>query len=59
MRNERAALLHLAAEGIRVAGGAPFFPGDTSTPHIRVTSGLVDPEHAAEVAAALTAAAVA
>jgi DNA-binding transcriptional MocR family regulator len=59
VRNERAAMLHLAAEGIRVAGGTPFFPGDTSTPHIRVTSGLVDPEHAAEVAAALMAAAAA
>jgi len=59
VRNERSALLHLAAEGIRVAAGTPFFPGDTSTPHIRVTSGLVDPEHAAEVAAALMAAAAA
>lgn len=57
--DERAALLHLAAEGIRVAGGTPFFPSDTSTPHIRITSGLVDPEHAAEVAAALVAAAAA
>lgn len=56
VRNERAALLHLAAEGIRVAGGTPFFPGSTSTPHIRVTSGLVDPEHAGEVAAGLAAA---
>ena len=37
----------------------PFFPGDASPPHIRVTSGLVDPEHAAEVAAALMAAAAA
>ena len=59
VRDERAALLHLAAEGIRVAGGTPFFPGPASPPHIRVTSGLVDPEHAAEVAAALAAAAVA
>jgi DNA-binding transcriptional MocR family regulator len=57
--DERAALLHLAAAGIRVAGGTPFFPGAVSPPHIRVTSGLVDPEHAAEVAAALIAAAVA
>ena len=59
VHNERAALLHLAAEGIRVAGGTPFFPGATGAPHIRVTSGLVDPEHAAEVAAALMAAAAA
>lgn len=57
--DERAALLHLAAEGIRVAGGSPFFPGDARTPHIRVTSGLVDPEHASEVAAALVSAAAA
>lgn len=57
VRDERAALLHLAAEGIRVAGGSPFFPADHSTPHIRITSGLVDPEHAAEVASALVAAA--
>ena len=57
--DERASLLQLAAQGIRVAGGAPFFPGDTRTPHIRVTSGLVGPEHTAEVAAALVAAAVA
>ena len=59
VHDERAALLHLAAVGIRVAGGTPFFPSATSTPYIRVTSGLVDPEHAAEVAAALTAAAAA
>lgn len=54
--DERAALLHLAAEGIRVAAGTPFFPGDSGGPHIRVTSGLVDPQHTAEVAAALAAA---
>ncbi|MCW2834122.1 MAG: GntR family transcriptional regulator [Nocardioides sp.] len=56
--DERAALLHLAAAGIRVAGGTPFFPGAESAPHIRITSGLVDPEHAAEVATAVAAAAV-
>ncbi|UUZ61435.1 aminotransferase class I/II-fold pyridoxal phosphate-dependent enzyme [Nocardioides sp. B-3] len=57
--DERAALLHPAAEGIRVAGGSPFFPGDARSPHIRVTSGPVDPEHASEVAAAPVAAAAA
>lgn len=57
--DERAAMLHLAAAGIRVAGGTPFFPVAVSAPHIRITSGLVDPGHAAEVAAALIAAAVA
>ena len=34
-------------------------PLASSTPHVRVTSGLVDPEHADEVAAALVAAAAA
>ncbi|PUA79906.1 GntR family transcriptional regulator [Nocardioides currus] len=55
--DERAALLRLAAAGIRGAGGTPFFPADATTPHIRVTAGLVTPEHAPEVAAALAAAA--
>ena len=59
VHDERAALLRLAAEGIRVAGGTPFFPDGASTPHIRVTSGLVDPAHTAEVATALTVAAAA
>ena len=59
VKDERAALLDLAAAGIRVAGGTPFFPSATSTPHLRITSGLVDPEHAAEVAAALVSAATA
>jgi DNA-binding transcriptional MocR family regulator len=56
--DERSAVLHLAAAGIRVAGGSAFLadPGDTR-PHVRVTSGLVSPDDAAEVAAALAAAA--
>jgi len=58
VRNERAALLHLAASGIRVAGGTPFLASDGS-PFVRVTSGLVSAEDAGEVAAALSAAAVA
>lgn len=57
VHDERAALLHLAAAGVRVAGGTPFFPGAPTSPHLRITSGLVDPEHAAEVALALVAAA--
>jgi len=40
--DERAALLHLAAAGIGVAAGAPFFLSDrTARPLIRVTVGLV------------------
>ena len=56
--DERAAVLHLAAAGIRVAGGSAFVadPG-TARPHVRVTSGLVSPADAAEVAGALAAAA--
>lgn len=57
VRDERAALAHLAAAGIRVAPGGPFVPGPQAVPHVRVTSGLVPPEHAAGVAAALVAAA--
>ena len=40
--DERAALLHLAAAGIGVAAGSPFFLSDrTAHPLIRVTVGLV------------------
>lgn len=56
VRDERAALAHLAAAGIRAAPGSPFFPGPAAPPHVRVTSGLVAPEHAATVAAALVGA---
>lgn len=53
---ERAARLHLSASGIRVAEGEPFVAsGPTS--FVRVTSGLVSPDDAPEVAAALAAAA--
>ena len=53
VHDERAALLHLAASGIRVAAGTPFLEtGSASTPHVRVTSGLVTGEHVDEVAAA-------
>jgi DNA-binding transcriptional MocR family regulator len=38
--NERAATVQLAADGIRVAPGAPFQLG-RSTPHVRVTVGMV------------------
>ena len=53
VHDERAALLHLAASGIRVAAGTPFLEtGSASTPHVRVASGLVTGEHVDEVAAA-------
>jgi len=63
VRDERAALVHLSASGIRVAGGTPFLAGGAdaggpgSPSYVRVTSGLVSPDDAPEVAAALAAAA--
>ncbi|UMG94062.1 aminotransferase class I/II-fold pyridoxal phosphate-dependent enzyme [Nocardioides sp. TF02-7] len=53
--DERAALLHLAAAGIRVAEGAAFLASPGSAAYVRVTSGLVTPDDADEVAAALAA----
>ncbi|KRB76314.1 GntR family transcriptional regulator [Nocardioides sp. Root190] len=54
VRDERAALVHLSAAGIRVAGGDPFLAGERDgTAYIRVTTGLVSPDDASEVAAAL------
>jgi DNA-binding transcriptional MocR family regulator len=60
VRDERAALVHLAASGIRVAGGAPFLAEapDRAT-FVRVTSGMVAADAAAEVAAPLADAAAA
>ena len=58
VRDERAAMVHLSASGIRVAGGSVFVAAD-GAPYVRVTSGLVSPGDATEVAAALAAAAVA
>lgn len=58
VRDERAAMVHLSASGIRVAPGAPFL-ADDGAHFVRVTSGLVSPDDAAEVAVALAAAAVA
>lgn len=54
--DERSALVQLAAAGIRVAPGVPFVLGDTPTPHVRVTVGLVPVESARVVAQALAAA---
>ncbi|WP_345498046.1 aminotransferase-like domain-containing protein [Nocardia callitridis] len=37
--DERTALIHLAANGIRVAPGGPFYPADRGNPHaVRVTT---------------------
>jgi len=58
VRDERAAMVHLSASGIRVAPGEPFLATDGAQ-FVRVTSGLVSPDDAAEVAVALAAAAVA
>jgi len=56
--DERAAVVQLAAEGIRVAPGSPFTLGEAG-PHVRVTVGVVPPESAPAVGAALAAAAIA
>lgn len=54
VRDERAALLHLATVGIRVAAGSVFLAaGAVPAPHVRVTSGLVTAAEVDEVAAAL------
>ena len=58
VRDERAAMVHLSASGIRVAGGSVFLAAG-GAPYLRVTSGLVSPDDASEVAAALAAASVA
>ena len=54
--DERAALVHLAAAGIRAAPGAPFFAGD-GTPHVRLTTGLVTADELEHVATSLVDAA--
>lgn len=62
VRDERAALVHLSASGIRAAGGTPFLAGDptaTGEAFVRVTTGLVSPDDAADVAAAIAEAVVA
>ncbi len=53
--DERAAIVQLAAVGIRVAAGTPFQLGDTQEPHIRVTAGMVR-DDVATVGAALAVA---
>jgi DNA-binding transcriptional MocR family regulator len=58
VRDERAAMVHLSASGIRVAGSSPFLAADGAA-YVRVTSGLVSPQDAVEVAAALAEASAA
>lgn len=54
--NEQRAIMQLAANGIRVAGGAPFFAADSDQDFVRVTAGVITGNVAA-VAKALAAAA--
>ncbi len=55
VHDEREAVLHLAAAGVRVAGSSPFLAAETDRPAVRVTSGLLAPDDAPDVAAALAA----
>lgn len=57
VRDERAALVHLAAADIRAAGGSPFHPEDDHAPHIRLTTGLVHSDAVEHVARTLVEAA--
>ncbi|MDH6235298.1 aminotransferase class I/II-fold pyridoxal phosphate-dependent enzyme [Cryobacterium sp. CG_9.6] len=56
VRDERDAIVRLAASGIRVAGGSPFMAAEGGPAFIRVTAGAL-PADSAPVAAALVAAA--
>lgn len=53
--DERAALLSLAAQGIKVAPGSPFQVAAASADHVRVTSGLLHEEDAEQFHHVLTA----
>lgn len=50
--DEQRVLINLAAQGVRVAPGAPFFAGKTGSPSIRVTTAALpsDPERISEFA---------
>jgi DNA-binding transcriptional MocR family regulator len=56
--DEQSAIVELAASGIRVAGGSPFFAADSGGSFIRVTAGAV-PDDVLPVAEALASAALA
>jgi DNA-binding transcriptional MocR family regulator len=59
VRDESAAVLRLASEGVAVTPGGPFeVLRGAGTPHIRVTTGLLEERHA-DVADSIAAAAVA
>ena len=53
VRDERAAILHLAAAGIRVAAGSAFVGEPNGSCEVRVTSALVPVDEVATVASAL------
>ncbi|NMD58370.1 MULTISPECIES: PLP-dependent aminotransferase family protein [Tsukamurella] len=57
VEDERRALIHLAAEGIRVAPGTPFVVGTPDIDHIRVTIAPLDTDFADVGRAVATAAA--
>lgn len=62
VHDERAALITLAAMGIRVSPGSPFIVAPGPGPHVRVTTGVLDehdPEQLQHVISALATAAVA
>lgn len=54
--DEQAAIVELAASGIRVAGGSPFFAADSAGAFIRVTAGAL-PDDVLPIARALASAA--
>lgn len=54
--DEQRAIMQLAARGIRVAGGSPFFAAESAQDFVRVTAGVIDGDVAA-VAKAIAAAA--
>lgn len=57
--DERAALLALAAHGVKVAPGAPFKIRQTGTAHVRVTTGLLHEDDAEQLQQVISALAVA
>ena len=54
VNDERDAIVQLAASGIRVAGGSPFFATDSALSFIRVTTGAL-PDEIESIAEALAA----
>ncbi len=54
--DEHRAVMQLAARGIRVAGGSPFFAADSAQDFVRVTAGVIE-EDVETIAMAIAAAA--